>query len=144
MWQSLTARLERWKLNRYHRRVERALALADRGAVNRDGLRLNRASNSLEIEWHARDIHPWDGDLSHERKARLFVEQSLADTETAISRLFLAFPQIDVIDLTVLEPSSKTAIIAGTVHRSAWESNQQLLSVKMRLRELGVRYALTE
>ena len=141
MWRVLTAYLHRLRVRRYRRRIEHALALTDRGEVRTDGLRLNRICNRLEIESRARDIHPWDRDLPLERRARVFVEQSLADTEAAISRLFVSLPQVDVIDLTVLEPASKATMIAGTVHRSDLENNRRLLSVKMRLRELGLRYS---
>jgi hypothetical protein len=56
--------------------------------------------------------------------------------------LFEALPQVDIIDLTVLGPASETAMMAGTVHRSVLMGSRRLLSVRMRLRELGVDYRL--
>ena len=65
----------------------------------------------------------------------------MADTEAAVLRLFEKLPQIDVIELSVLEPSSDALIASGTVHRSALNATQPpLLSVGMRLRELGITY----
>jgi hypothetical protein len=86
------------------RRIERALALHVRGEVRSDGLKLWRLSNRLEIEWRARDIHPWDRHDPPDKRASLFVRQSLADTESAITRLFQALPQVDMIALTVWSP----------------------------------------
>ena len=142
MWRILENKLRDWNIDRNRRRVERALGLHLRGEVRRDGLKLNRFQNRLEIEWQARDVHPWDRDLPPERRLPLFVEQVLADTEAAISRLFNALPAVDVIDLRVLHPDSDTAIIEGTVFRSALNRNRHLLSVKMRLLELGISYCL--
>jgi hypothetical protein len=140
MWRTLRACLPRLMLRRYRRRIEHVLALVGRGEVRCDGLRLNQVSNRLEIQWRARDIHPWDRDLPRERRAPIFVEQSLADTETAISRLFETFPELDVIDLSVLDPESEFTMIAGTIDRSAWTGNRRRVSLRMRLSDLGVRY----
>ncbi|HVA69081.1 MAG TPA: hypothetical protein VNF45_07180 [Candidatus Binataceae bacterium] len=38
-----------------------------------------RLCSRLEIEWRARDIHPWDSGVALERRAAMFVEQSLSD-----------------------------------------------------------------
>jgi hypothetical protein len=70
----------------------------------------------------------------------MFAEQALADTEAAVLRLFEKLPEVDVIELSVLEPKSETLIAAGTVHRSDLNENRpHMLSVGMRLREVGVR-----
>jgi hypothetical protein len=129
---------------RHRRRVERALALHLRGEVRRDGLELVRWCNRLEVQWRARDIHPWDRDLPVDRKANLFVEQSMEDTETAIFRLFEAFPQVDVIDIRVLGPTAESLMIAGTVCRADLDSSHSTPSVRMRLRRLGVSYNFAE
>src|SRR5471030_1222940 len=118
MWQILKNCLHGLKLRMYRGRIGRVLARIGRGDVRRDGLRLNRICNRLEIQWRARDIHPWDRSLPLESSAAALVEQTLADTEAAIARLFEALPQVDVIDLTVLGPASETTVLAGTVHRS--------------------------
>ena len=71
----------------------------------------------------------------------LFAEQALADTEAAVYRLFERLPQIDVIELSVLEPTSEALIATGTVHRSALNATRSpSLSAGMRLRELGITY----
>src|SRR5262249_35483417 len=140
-WRILSVCLSRWKLRRYRRLIENVL-VKDCGAARCDGLRLSKLSSRLEICWRARDIHPWDRDRPLERRAALFVEQSRADTEGVISRLFESLPQLDVIDLAVLEPESEETMLAGTVLRSAWMNSRRLLSVQMRLRELGVDYRL--
>lgn len=125
--------------SRYQRRIERALALYLRGEARRDGLELKSLNTRLEIEWYARDIHPWDFDDSPEKKSALFVRDSLADTDAVITRLFQALPEIDVIALTVFEQASGAAIIAGTVVRSTEEPDSGL-SAGMRLRQRGIKY----
>ncbi len=93
----------------------------------------------LEVKWRARDIHPWDrGLVSPPERRPLFVEQSLADTEAAIYRLFRSLPEIDALDITILDHESDNVIIAGTVYRSTLHQSQNRFSVRMRLRELGV------
>ncbi len=132
------SRLDLW---RYQRGINRALALHLRGEVRRDGLTVDNVSSRLEIRWRARDIHPWDRHLARYDREVMFAEQALADTEAAIVRLFERLPQIDVIDLSVVEPASETLIAAGTVHRSDLTAPRpRLFSVGMRLREVGIRY----
>ena len=71
----------------------------------------------------------------------MFAEQALDDTEAAVFRLFERLPEVDVIELSVLEPRSEILIAAGTAHRSDLdEARPHLLSVGMRLMEVGVRY----
>ena len=129
---------------RYKRKIERALALYLRGEVRRDGLNLTRATAHLELEWRARDIHPWDrGFLSPAESAAAFVKQSLADTEAAVCRLFENLPQVDVITLRVLDPISDSSIISGTVSRADLLARNEHLSIGMRLRYLGLTYQLS-
>lgn len=129
------------KLNtlRYRRGIERALALHLRDEVRSDGLKLKKLTNRLEIEWCARDIHPWDRHDPPDERASLFVRQSLADTEAAVTRLFQELPQVDTIALTVVEPHSETVILAGTVDRCVGEPDAGL-SVGMRLWQRGIKY----
>jgi hypothetical protein len=126
---------------RYKRDIERALALHLRGEVRSDGLDPIKLTTQLQVEWRARDLHPWDRSLlSRTQRAAAFVEQSLADTEAAIFRVFEAMPQVDVIALRVLDRTSEIVIISGTVSRpdaSAWDEN---LSIGMRLLYLGLTY----
>ena len=136
MWQTLGIlfrKFERWR-HRYS--IDRSLALHLRGEGRPDGLSLIRVRNRLEVRWRARDIHPWDAQASN--RAQLFGEQLLSDTEAVILRLFNSLPQVDVIDLKVFVPTSDTLIMAGVVHRSDLETARDLMSVRMRLQQMGV------
>jgi len=139
MWRRFASLVQRLDSVRYRRGIERALALNLRGEARRDGLKIGRVSNRLEIEWRARDVHPWDRQDPPDRRALLYVRQSLSDTEAAIRRLFQNLPQLDVIALTVLEHDSDSVIMTGTVHRSEPEPAAQL-SAGMRLWKRGVKY----
>lgn len=130
-----------WK---YRRRIARALALNRRGEVRRDGLRIIEASMRLKVQWRARLIHPWDRDLPTDITARLLVEQSFADTEAALDRLFSILPEVDSIELTVLDPVSDQKIMTGIVHRSDVEAARCFASVKMRMRESGIDFRFTD
>lgn len=133
--------LQKLDNHRYKHDIERALALYLRGEVRRDGLEPVNLSTQLQIEWRARDIHPWDrGLLSPAQRAAAFVEQSLADTEAAICRLFEALPQLDAIALRVLDRTSDTVIISGTVSRVDASALDENLSIGMRLLYLGLTY----
>jgi hypothetical protein len=149
MWRAIQIALRRLQAGWDRRPIERALKLIGQGDVRSDGLRLDRACHRLEIRWRARDIHPWDRDLPRERQAAVLAELALADTEAAIMQLFEALPQVDVIDLAVLEPQSDRTMMAGTVSRPAAIrvdegaiGSRRLLSVKMRLSELGVQFRM--
>lgn len=133
---SLIQRLAAW---RFRLGIARALALQRRGEVRDDGLKLKGLRARLEIEWYARDVHPWDRCESSGKKDALFVRNSLADTEAAIIRLFRFLPEIDVISVTVREAASESVIMAGTVNRSSVEPDA-MLSVGMRLRQRGIKY----
>ncbi|PYT20060.1 MAG: hypothetical protein DMG57_43415 [Acidobacteria bacterium] len=136
MWQTigvLFRKLERW---RHQYNIDRSLALHLRGEARSDGLSLIRVRNRLEVRWRARDIHPWDAQASN--KAQLFGEQLLADTEAVILRLFKALPQVDVIDLKVVVPTSDAVIMSGVVHRSDLDTVRRLMSIRMRLQQMGV------
>jgi hypothetical protein len=135
--EAVLRRLEKW---RFRRKIDRALALNVRAEVRSDGLGLVHLSNRLEIQWRARDIHPWDRGRAGRDCGPALLEQSLSDTEAAIIRLFDALPQVDVIDLTVLDPASDEVRLAGTVYRSTLQKARTLLSVRMRLNHLGITY----
>lgn len=115
------------------------MAFASRDAGG-DRLRLKSLWNRLEIEWCARDLHPWDRDRPPPERAQRFVKQCLADTEEAILTLFTAMPQVDVLELKVVAPDSGSVLLEGTVHRSDLGGERpKPLSVRMRLDEMGVR-----
>jgi hypothetical protein len=139
MWRLLANLTKRLDALRYRRGIERALALHLRDEVRSDGLTLKKLTNRLEIEWCARDIHPWDRHDPPDQRALLFVRQSLADTEAAIKRLFQALPEVDTIALTVVDPHSESVILAGTVDRCVVEPDTRL-SVGMRLWQRGIKY----
>src|SRR5580692_9615531 len=107
--------MQRLRLHNGRRKIASALALHRRGEVRPDGLILTQSSHHLDIEWRARDIHPWDRGCEPAERAHLFSEQSLADTDAALSRLFRKFPEIDVITFRVCKPDSDEHILAGTV-----------------------------
>jgi hypothetical protein len=138
LFRMLLRKLDLW---RYQGRIKQALALHLRGEARRDGLTVNNVSSRLEIRLRARDIHPWDRDLARYEREMMFAEQALADTEAVVHRLFENLPEVNVIEINVTEPESETLIAAGTVHRSDINAaRRNLLSVGMRLREIGVEY----
>ena len=137
--ESLFTRFSRWW---FSRRMVKALALNRRGEVRADGLSLGHFHNRLEIEWCARDVHPWDRDLPESQMVKLFAQQCLKDTSTAIEQLFYRLPEIEFIDFRVIYPNSSTPILQGSVGRKDAEAVTDV-SPGMRLRKLGARYRLT-
>lgn len=126
---------------RLYRRVMKALALNKRGEVRPDGLPLRHFQDRLEIEWCARQVHPWDRDLSAAQTAQLFAEQCLDDTNAALERLFSDLAEIDVIAFKVTHPVSGAPILSGSVAR--FEARAvRAHSSGMRLKQLGVVYHL--
>jgi hypothetical protein len=94
---SIKSILQRLQIYDTRQQIENALALQRRGEVRGDGLTLTQVSHHLEIEWRAREIHPWDRVSESEERELLFSEQSVADTDAALSRLFDKLPELDVI-----------------------------------------------
>jgi hypothetical protein len=129
------------------RAARKALALAPRGGVRNDVLVLNKLidtpAHPLQLEWRARDVHPWDRDLPSPRQAELFSHQALHDTEAAILRLFQMLPDIHQVDFRVLDPqASNRVILAGNVERDEIPWARRLQSIKMRLLMMGVRFLM--
>jgi hypothetical protein len=128
--------------------VRRALALRPRGAVPNDVLILNNlilSGHRLKLEWRARDIHPWDRDLPLAEQAELFSEQALHDTDVALIRLFRGLPEIEQIEFQVLKPDGfGDVILVGVVDRERVLDPEQPLSLRMRLRMLGVTYQMAD
>jgi hypothetical protein len=119
--------------------VSRALSLRPRGAIGNDGLVVRNLSARLRVQLLARPIHPWDRDRPAIERSEMFVQQCLEDVSTAIPKLFRSMPEIDEMEVTVLDPRSKNAIIAGVVNRNdALTSN--CLSVGMKLKAMGLVY----
>jgi hypothetical protein len=133
--------LRKWDSRRYQRNVKRALALHLRGEVRRDGLTPIGVTTHVDIQWHARDIHPWDHDLlSQTQRALAYVQQSLSDTEAAICRLFEALPQVDVVTVKVLDRTEERVIISGSVSRLDFAARDEHFAIGMRLLYLGLSY----
>jgi hypothetical protein len=125
--------------NPMSRRIVAALKLAPRGAVPNDILAIDRFSIRLDVKWFARDVHPWDRDLPPRLQAELFTNQCLEDVEAVIPRLFEQLPEIDVLEIGVLQRDSSIRIVGGIVHRTDLVT-QSGSSVGMRLRTLGINY----
>jgi hypothetical protein len=69
----------------------------------------------------------------------LFVQQCLEDVSTAIPNLFRSMPEIDEMEVTVMDPKSKRLVITGIVNRcDALAPNS--FSAGMKLRALGLEY----
>jgi hypothetical protein len=122
--------------------IDKALALS-RYEARPDGLELEGTSFNLAISWRPRGIHPWDSDMTVDRKAARLVEQTFTDTLAALERLFIALPEIDVIDLKVLEADTRKhgILLSGSISQREFDACR-VLSPAMRLRLLGVNYNL--
>jgi hypothetical protein len=119
--------------------VGRALSLKPRGGIGKDGLVVRNLSARLRVELLARPIHPWDRDRPADERNELFVQQCLDDVSTAIPNLFRTMPEIQEMEITVLDPKCKSAIIAGVVNRSDALAATGF-SAGMKLREMGLAY----
>ena len=97
----------------------------------------------LAISWRARNLHPWDRDLVGDRRALRLVEQTLSDTEAALERLFVLVPEIDAIDLRVLEADARRdeLLMSGSIVRREFETWHPFSTV-MRLKLLGLNFNL--
>jgi hypothetical protein len=124
------------------RSIDQALAL-NHTEVRSDGLCAEGISLRLTISWRARNIHPWDRDLGGDRRALRVVEQTFSDTQAALERLFMALPEVDVIDLRVMETEAgkQGTLLSGSVSRRDFETWRPS-SIAMRLRLLGINYSL--
>jgi hypothetical protein len=142
MWPVVETVLHRLEQTIHRHHIEWALALHRRGEVRSDGLKAVTISNHLEIEWTARKIHPWDRGQSRD-SGLAFLDQTLADTDAAVARLFEALPLINAITLRIFDPASGAAIIAGTVYRSAISEVNGSVSVRMRLNRWGLKFRST-
>jgi hypothetical protein len=125
----------------YKRSIDHALALDLRGGARRDGLTPISVATHLEIEWRARDIHPWDHDLlSVSERTATFVDQALHDTEAAICRLFTTLPPLEVIKVRVRDRTSDNVILSGSVSRPDFLARDERLSIGMQLLYMGVMH----
>ena len=122
--------------------VGRALSLSPRGGIGNDGLVVRNLSARLRVQLLARPIHPWDRHRPANERNEMFVQQCLEDVSIAIPNLFRSMPEIDELEITVLDPRDSGAIIAGAVTRSdALASNS--LPAGMKLKAMGLSYGRT-
>ena len=126
------------KVSRARKAIQSALNLHNRGEARGDGLALTHVSHHLEIEWRARDVHPRDRDTESKEREFLFAEQSIADTDAALSRLFNELPEIDVIEFKVTHPDTDQRILAGKVERSCRVLSTRGVSERTKLWHRGV------
>ena len=142
-------RLASWLRDRQRRRfwrqLTRALHLKPRGADSADRQLLTKVSTRLEIEWYARDTHPWDADLPSDERARRFTDDSLAGTVAAIRGAFERFPEVDAIEIRVLAPRKPHAVLfSGVATRSDAAECSPRLSPAMTLKLLGIEYLMVD
>jgi len=123
--------------------LDKALRLPPRGGVRNDGLHIEAVNQRLSVAWNARGIHPWDLDATYEAKTVKFMEQFLADTETAIDRIFQALPQINEIVVTVRKPDTGEVLAEGTVERVS-KAKPVLSSTRMRLLARGMKFFMDD
>jgi len=127
------------------KRVDRALRVPPRGGCADDRLILKRISTQLQVEWCARDVHPWDRDLPVERRDELFLEQCREDTVLAVQRMFARLAEVDVIEIRVIEPSpSARTILAGIVSRHDLAVVSRQRSPRMSLNLMGIHHETTD
>jgi hypothetical protein len=116
-----------------------ALSLKPRGGIGKDGLIVRSLSARLCFQLITRRIHPWDRHRPADERSELFVQQCLEDVSVAIPQLFRSMPEIQEMEITVLDPGGKSAIMAGIVKR-----NDALaatgVSAGMKLRDMGMIY----
>jgi hypothetical protein len=125
-------------------RVAKVLARGRRGGVLHDERRMRDISIHLDLQWQARELHPWDLDLSQERQAEIFAIQLLEDTVMMIRQLFGSLPEVDAIHIRVLEPlQSQRMLLEGTVSRATFQGCHACQSPAMSLKLLGICYKLT-
>jgi len=141
MWPILSGRFRQLQRANYRRSINDALALNRRNDVRSDGLTLDSVCSRLDICWHARDVHPWDYALPPDPKELAFHLQTMEDTETAVRRILERRPEVEEIEIRVLDFHSSALLALATVRRSALnEAGLRAPSVRMRLGELGIRY----
>ena len=123
-------------------KIQRAMALHWRGEARSDGLRLTAARTVLQLEWLARDLHPWDRDLPQARAHREFSAQCFDDTNAAITRLFDEIPVLDAIEVCIRREAEQSPLMTGTVEREDFERDDGAPAA-MRLRRFGLKFRVS-
>jgi hypothetical protein len=124
-------------------RVRKALALKRRRQGRNDGLELKRLKTTLHVEWIARAVHPWDRNRAAMSVQKLYTQQCLEDTQTAIRSLFDEIPDIEAIAVRVFSAASQPPVMAGIVHRDDL-MRAVYSSPGMNLKSLGVSFKLSD
>ena len=128
-------------MKRFRRMVTKALAVGSRGFIANDVLLLSKLSTQVQVEWRTRDVHPWNRNVPPDQRAELFREQTLHDTDAAIRRFFQLLPDLDAIEIRVLEPHAPNRLIlAGAVARRDAMATRSLSSPGMRLKTMGIKF----
>ena len=145
MLRTLVERLIRRRGATLRAKAGEALALHRRGEVRIDDPQLMDFTVRMQMRWRAREIHPWDRDLPPDRAARKLARQCLTDTEAVLERLFEKCPDVDEIELSVIEPNpdGNRRVLFGSVRRDEF-AQWHPLSTDMRLRLVGLHYRLVD
>ena len=104
---------------------------------------MTAARTRLQVEWIAREVHPWDWDLPLPIAEHRFSEQCLADTRAAIERLFDQFPILDSIEICVKRNPLGPPLLSGTVSRRDLDL-VNLSSTTMTLHAFGLKFRLED
>jgi hypothetical protein len=118
------------------------MALHWRGEARCDGLRLTAARTVLQLEWLARDLHPWDRDLPRVRAHLEFSAQCFDDTEAAITRLFNEIPVLDAIEVCIRREAAQSPLLTGTVEREDFERIERAPAA-LKLRRVGLKFCMS-
>jgi len=131
-------------------RVSKVLALKRKRQGRSDGLvlkHLQTASHAerttLQVEWIARGVHPWDRTRAAESRQKLYTQQCLEDAQVAIHDLFDEITDVEAIAVRVFSSASQPPVMAGVVHRRDLK-HSVFDSPGMNLKTLGVNFRMNE
>ena len=123
-------------------RVKKVLALKSHRQGRVDGLELKGLKTTLQVEWIAREVHPWDRNRPPMSVQKLYTLQCLQDTHTAIEGLFNEIPEVEALDIRIFSAPSQSVVIAGLVHREDL-THAVFDSPAMNLKTLGVSFRMS-
>ncbi len=123
-------------------RVKRVLALRSHRQGRDDGLELKSLRTTLQVEWIAREVHPWDRNRPPRSVQKLYTMQCLQDTHTAIEGLFKEISEVEALDIRVFSAPSQSLVIAGLVHREDL-THAIFDSPAMNLKTLGISFRMS-
>ena len=114
------------KVSTNRKAIQGALDLHNRGEVRRDGLSLTRVSHHLEIEWRARDIHPWDRASESKQREVLLAEQS-----SHCSRLSRRIRACKIRRVSSSRMSRRIRILASGFSTEQWSAHVRFRAVEV-------------